>query len=367
MVGLERVTPDATIRAAFVSRRPDQRNESSPVVLRSLVSPMDLRSTMRRLLRGKPDVAGLKARGDVDGLVAAASFQKRQHAPDGRCFDPGADVRKDAILALGELGPEAGNGTIAAALRDPFDSVRSAAIAVLYVRREAHEIANAVSWLPPGQSLRLAAEAVLELRTTPVVRATARSLICRPGDGPLTEPEVQFFLRLTRSDTECRPLRGVVRELLTALRGTPSVATGRAEDLLVRLAPHSTPSIIAELGRGGGAPRAAAMLGRIGDPCAVEPLVEALGHVGSSVRVEAAHALGRLRDPRAVEPLLRSTRDHVPEVRAAASLALDEMGTAAVIVGVSALLRPALANGSLEMLEQRNGVPPASVDLDTER
>jgi HEAT repeat protein len=329
---------------------------------------MNLRSTIRRLRRSEPDVERLHERGDLDGLVAAACFRKPQRAPDGRYIDRGAQVRKEAILALGELGPDAGNGTIASALRDPFDSVRSAAIAVLYVRGDALELADALSWLPAGQSLSLAAQAVLELRTTPVVRATARSLICRPGDGPLPESEVQFLLSLTRSDTECRPLRGVVRELLTALRGTPGVAADRAEDLLVRLAPQSTPSIIAELERGGSAARAAAMLGRIGDPHAVEPLIEALDHVGSSVRVEAARALGQLRDPRAVEPLLRSTRDLVPEVRATASRALDEMGTAAVIVGVAALLRPTLANGSPAALEQHNGGLPASVDsvsLDT--
>jgi HEAT repeats len=323
---------------------------------------MDLRSTIRRLRRTEPNVAKLHERGDLDGLVAAASFRKPDQAPDGRYIDRGAHVRKDAILALGELGPEAGNATIAAALRDPFDSVRCAAIAVLYMRGEGLAIANALSWLPPGRSLRLAAQAILELRTTPVVRATARALICRPGDGPLTEAEVGFLFRLTRSDTECRPLRGVVREFLDALRCQPDVATVRAEDLLVRLAPQSTPSIIAEVRRGAAPARAAALLGRIGDPRAVEPLVEALGHCGSNVRVEAARALGQLRDPRAVEPLLRSTRDLVPEVRAAASRALDEMGTAAVIVGVAALLRPTLTNGSPAALEQRNGGLPASVN-----
>ena len=297
-------------------------------------------------------MTALLKRGDVDGLVAAAAFQKPRYAPDGQYLDRGTRVREQAILALGQLGPEAGNGTIAAALRDPFDSVRSAAVGVLYARGEALKLADALIWLPPGQSLRLAAQALLELRTTPVVRATVRALVRRPGDGPLTKAEVDFVLRLSRSGKECRPLRGAVRELLGELRGTPSLASTRAEDLLVRLAPESTPILISELGRAAAPARAAAMLGRIGDPEAVVPLVEALDHCGSSVRVEAARALGMLRDPRAVEPLLRSTRDLVPDVRAAASRALDEMGTAAVIVGVCALLRPALANGSAPAPEQ---------------
>src|SRR5262245_16161057 len=131
---------------------------------------MDLRSVIRLPRRREPDVAALQKRDDVDGLVTAAAFQKPRYAPDGRYFDGGTHVRVQAILALGQLGLDAGNGTIAAALRDPFDSVRCAAVGVLHARGEALELANAMSWLPPGRSLQLAAQAIVDLRTTPVVR-----------------------------------------------------------------------------------------------------------------------------------------------------------------------------------------------------
>ena len=48
----------------------------------------------------------------------------------------------------------------------------------------------------------------------------------------------------------------------------------------------------------------AGILGRVGDPLAVEPLITALDDV-DEVGLAAAEALGRLRDPRALEPLSR--------------------------------------------------------------
>ena len=60
------------------------------------------------------------------------------------------------------------------------------------------------------------------------------------------------------------------------------------------------------------------------------------------MRAECCLALGELRDPAASEPLLAATRDPEHVVRAAAGQALDRIGTAAIAVGVAALLRPLL-------------------------
>ena len=60
------------------------------------------------------------------------------------------------------------------------------------------------------------------------------------------------------------------------------------------------------------------------------------------MRAAAAAALGALRDTGAVEPLLEATRDPDFTVRESAGAALDQLGTAAVMVGISALMRPAL-------------------------
>ena len=303
-------------------------------------------------MRAEPDDRGLFERGDVEGLVEAAAFQRRLHDGDGRLVDGGVVVRREAILALGQLGPGVGNGTVAAGLRDRSDSVRTAAVHVLYARREPMTLAAALAWLPPGRSRELAWRGLERLRSTPVARAAARALVDRPGDSPISDDDAGLLLELSRTDRNCRPVHGVVQELIESLRGRRGAPTERAEDLLVRLAPRSTPILIRELERTTAPARAAAILGRIGDREALEPLVAALDHPGSSVRAEAARALGILGDPTAVEPLLRATRDVMPDVRAAAKHALDQMGTAAVIVGVATLLRPGLVAAATARTEQ---------------
>ena len=105
---------------------------------------------------------------------------------------------------------------------------------------------------------------------------------------------------------------------------------------------------------------AAAILGEIGDPTAVEPLIRALkspdgdlrcqatGAIAKfgdgaveplaavladpdpEVRIVAAGVLGDTGDPAAVEPLIGVLRDRSPDVRGAAAGALMRMGDAAV-------------------------------------
>lgn len=105
---------------------------------------------------------------------------------------------------------------------------------------------------------------------------------------------------------------------------------------------------------------AAAILGEIGDPAAVQPLVRALrdasddlrcqasgalAKFGSEavepltamltdgnpeVRIVAAGVLGDTGDPAAIEPLINALRDRDPDVRGAAGGALIRMGDAAV-------------------------------------
>jgi len=74
----------------------------------------------------------------------------------------------------------------------------------------------------------------------------------------------------------------------------------------------------------------AGILGRVGDPLAVEPLITALDDV-DEVGLAAAEALGRLRDPRALEPLSRVVVPFgITAVEALAELS-DERGTAVVV------------------------------------
>ena len=101
--------------------------------------------------------------------------------------------------------------------------------------------------------------------------------------------------------------------------------TERAEALLVRLGTASTDALLRELADGAAAHRAAAVLGDVKDPRALQPLVAALSHPDPRVRSQSCVALGELRDPVAIEPLLQATRDPEHEVRVIASAALNGM------------------------------------------
>jgi HEAT repeat protein len=72
--------------------------------------------------------------------------------------------------------------------------------------------------------------------------------------------------------------------------------------------------------------RAALMLGKIGDPRAVVPLIRALDAPGYQTPLFAAQSLGRLGDPRAIPPLLRMMETNRDKFREAAQEALQRLG-----------------------------------------
>ncbi|BDM80286.1 HEAT repeat domain-containing protein [Acaryochloris marina] len=84
---------------------------------------------------------------------------------------------------------------------------------------------------------------------------------------------------------------------------------------------------------------AAAKLGELGDPGAVEPLIEALNDRSSEVKANAFHSLGQLGDQRAVVPLLDRLEDPDDLIRSQAALALAELGDARAIGPIIELLR----------------------------
>ncbi len=87
---------------------------------------------------------------------------------------------------------------------------------------------------------------------------------------------------------------------------------------------------------------AARILGRIGDPRAVDDLISRLNDRDDRLRMTAAEALGALGDARALQPIVRATlRDPAPQVRAHAAGAVARIeGERAVDVLVAALADP---------------------------
>jgi HEAT repeat protein len=71
---------------------------------------------------------------------------------------------------------------------------------------------------------------------------------------------------------------------------------------------------------------AAASLGQIGDPRAIEPLALALIEQDDSVYYEAANALGQLGDARGIDVLITALKDSNSYVRYQAANALGKLG-----------------------------------------
>ena len=279
----------------------------------------------------KPNIKQLTRRGDVAGLEEAA--------------DPlsvsDASARAEAILALGELGHDSGHQALETGLRDPDDNVRCAAVNVLHARHDGTALAEALRSLPGegGESRELAILAIVDLGRSVSPSAVADALVGREDDELVGEQDARLFTELVaRGDLDARD--AAIELLIEALGDERGIVVDRAAELLVRLAPTSIDALVTELRTGPAAADAAYVLGRIGDPETVDAMVEALRHEDPRVRSECTAALSEFEPHAAVKPLLRATRDPDHGVRVQAAVALDRIGTSAVIVGVAALLEP---------------------------
>jgi hypothetical protein len=308
----------------------------------------------------KPNVKSLARRGDADGLVAAAGFQDLIPAAGGGMLDRGAEIRQEAILALGRLGPESGSEAVRAALSDPSDAVRVAAVRVLFAWEDALPLATALGWLPAGhgQSRPLAVKALLELRSPDCAPALALALLRAPGDEPVGDDEIMLLQLLLEAPEGTDAAEAVIEELLVALGDELDPVADRAEEMLVLIAPLGIGDVIAELKAGAAPHRAAAVLAEVRDTRALKPLMEGLLHRDPRVRAECARALGELRDPAAVEALIHASRDPEHRVRAQAGWALDRLGMVALVVGVSTMIRPIVLE-ALAGAEARPALPEA--------
>lgn len=84
---------------------------------------------------------------------------------------------------------------------------------------------------------------------------------------------------------------------------------------------------------------AAKALGKLGDPKAVEPLIKVLCHNDDKVRTEAVKALGKLGDPKSVEPLIKILCHPNAKVRTEAVEALGKLGDLKAVEPLIKVLR----------------------------
>jgi HEAT repeat protein len=279
--------------------------------------------------------------------------------------DLGAGVRAAAAGALARLDTPLAHEGLVRALRDPQESVRVAAVDGLRDRGDpvASELLTtaAAGWTRPedAPARQHALDALASLDAPGALRRTAAELLMRPEALDDADAEVVRRLKQAARDDEVGETIG---DLVADLEHGD--VPERARTLLVWLAPESVEPLVGALSDPRVQREAALALGSMHDSRAVEPLCSLV--VGSSeagVRQAAAWALGEIRDPAAVEPLLIATGDADYEVRTAAGDGFDKLGNAAIAVAMSALVRPALANGARpdEGLPEAAPAAPAAV------
>ena len=235
-------------------------------------------------LFGPPDVAGLRAKGDVQGLIRALGYTG----------DPA--VRRAAAQALGQLGDARAVEPLSLALRN------------LAWQQDWHDIAAATEALG-----RLGAPAVPALMAalqfhSQVVRVGATEALSTIGK-PAVAPLIGL---LGDADLEIREIAGQVLN---------SIGEESVEPLIAALHDPST----------GRRVRAAKVLGDIQDKRAIQPLIGALRDAYPGVRQSAARALGNIPDASVIGPLVAALSDPDPTTRKVTALALGNLGNANAI------------------------------------
>ncbi len=214
---------------------------------------------------------------------------------------PGLDVRRKAVLALGQLGDQRAADPLVTLLHDADTTLWS----------------DTTFWQKASLALcelgdQRAVEPLLHFLAdteTPARQFAARAL-GQLGDQRAVEPLLHLL-----ADTET-PVRQWAALALGQLGDQRAV-----EPLLHLLADTETPA----------RQWAALALGQLGDQRSVEPLLQLLTDTETQVRQGAAYALGRLGDQRAVEPLLQLLTDIDAQVRERAARALGDLGDQQIV------------------------------------
>ncbi len=304
-------------------------------------------------LFGPPNIERMAARKDAKGLIKALSYRNK------------STIRYGAAEALGILGDVCAVASLIEVLDDTDPWLRNHAAASLGKLGDARAIEALLKALADGawQVRRASAESLGrlgDLRAVepliqalgdkePEVRKAVANALAQIGDARAVGPLIRI-LGVEQSD----------RLAETAIRDGSALVKMQADNRSDRIAaaaalgqlkdPRAIESLIPLLGLGSGIREAAAAalaglgefrwkewihgddgdfarLGASGDPCAVQPLVKALRDNSRVVeRSHAATALGALRDPRAAEALIEALNDEDVEVRTAAAKAIGRIG-----------------------------------------
>ena len=267
-------------------------------------------------LFGPPDVAKLKAKRDIDGLIKALGYRKDQ-----------GSVRKDAMAALGEIGDPRGVEPLIAALAD--EQTGRAAIGALGQIGDPRAVEPLIVILSREHQSALsrgcdAAQALGEIgdsRAVGPLIAAAHDVgamgACSEALGKLGDSAVEPLISALKD--------GNATATIAVAMALGAIGDARAVAPLI--------AVLTDAGKDRQSRRAAGVgLSRIGDARAIEPIIATvttdLADPSLSVRMTAVMLLGWTGDPRAVEPLTAALNDVNESVRQQAAEALERIGGA---------------------------------------
>jgi HEAT repeat protein len=300
--------------------------ESCPLIGRLLSLPgEDLQDTLRAsfLSIGEPAVPCLL--GALDGtrgagLGRAIYLLGKLKATDAvepllqRLRDPDPSVRRFAVVALTEIGDPRAEEYLVGLLNDPDPAIRTYA---------------SVGLMNFGG--RISVKLLLASLNNPDTQWLAVRILDKIGRkdvdeliGALKDEKTRWYAEqaLTRLDGNVLP------QLEERLKGSDAVLRGNVAQVMgaVKDRRAVAPLLDAIQAEDDSGLASASALIRIGDPAAVEPLVQLLENRSEQVRIYAAYALGGLKDRRAVPALVRSLADPSSSVRGIAAHALGQIG-----------------------------------------
>jgi HEAT repeat protein len=244
------------------------------------------------------------------GKASVPALAKVVESPDSR-------ARYSALLALGRIGPDAGDAILAltAALHDPDRNVRFLAVAALVKidptkKAVADHLAEAVPILVD----------VLRHEQAPI-RAWAASVLGVVGPG--AKPAAPALATRVEQDEDARVRVSAAQALghMGAVEGVPTLIAAQADkDATVR---GAVANALLELG-----------------PTALPSLIDALAHSRAELRAPSAEVLERIGKP-AAGALAQATADANPERRRAALGVLEKIGAPAsdAVPSVTAALK----------------------------
>lgn len=272
--------------------------------------------------------------GETDDDIRCAAIEALEQIADPRTVprlaklaqDGNPAVRLRSVKALSAIESDAAVRPLVAALSDTEATVRAAAASTL-ARRPNPKLAPFLAKVlgDPDRNVRLHAVKGLGLCENTAVAPQLRPLLAC-GDEELALAAAESMARLGDDRIVPDMLDRLQREIQNpgSEPGTEKIIDAlrrlrddRAVLPLVEMLRHPRETIRA---------RAAEALGQIGDPVAVDSLIDLLQRdFNAKVQAAAAKALGELKDPQAI-PALEQALQHSTHVRCKALIALGEIG-----------------------------------------